>query len=61
VIALLGVLSPLGATVNGAKAWYSFGPVQVEPSQLAVIVVIVFVAARATSEAVPDRRPTRLP
>ncbi len=46
VIALLGVLSPLGATVGGAKAWYSFGPVQVEPSQLAVIVVIVFVAAR---------------
>jgi len=58
-------LTPLGATVNGAKAWYSFGPVQVEPSQLAVIVVIVFVVARlghavpAPAAAPSSGQPTR--
>ncbi len=65
VLALLGALTPLGATVNGAKAWYSFGPVQVEPSQLAVIVVIVFVVARlghavpAPAAAPSSGQPTR--
>ena len=45
-VALLGVLTPLGATINGAKAWYALGPVQVEPSQLAVLAFIVLVAAQ---------------
>ncbi len=63
-LALLGVLTPLGATINGAKAWYALGPVQVEPSQLAVLAYIVLVATRlgpGLSATSPARATTGMP
>ncbi len=64
-VALLGVLTPAGATINGAKAWYALGPVQVEPSQLAVLAFIVLVAAQlgphVAAAASPARTGSRLP
>jgi rod shape determining protein RodA len=42
---LLAVLSPLGTRVNGAKAWFTFGSQQLEPSELAKIAVILLLAA----------------
>ena len=47
---LLAVLSPLGRVVNGARAWFNFGPVQLEPSEFAKIAVILMVAAIITEQ-----------
>ena len=58
-LALLGVLTPLGTAVNGAKAWYALGPVQVEPSQLAVLTYIVLVASRLGKELAAGQAPAR--
>lgn len=35
MVLLLLVLSPLGSTVNGAQSWIVFGPVQLQPAELA--------------------------
>ncbi|MCW2724110.1 MAG: rod shape-determining protein RodA [Frankiales bacterium] len=44
---LVLVLSPLGSTVNGAHAWLSFGPVQLEPSEFmtGVALLVGYLAA----------------
>jgi rod shape determining protein RodA len=42
---LLVVLSPLGATINGAHAWFKIGPVELEPNELAKLAVILIAAA----------------
>jgi len=45
LLALLGVLTPLGADVNGAKAWISVpGGFQIEPSEFAKVALIVMTA-----------------
>jgi rod shape determining protein RodA len=45
LLALLAVLTPLGADVNGAKAWISLpGGFQVEPSEFAKVALIVMTA-----------------
>jgi rod shape determining protein RodA len=45
LLALLAVLSPLGADVNGAKAWISVpGGFQIEPSEFAKVALIVMTA-----------------
>jgi rod shape determining protein RodA len=45
LLALLAVLTPLGAEVNGAKAWISLpGGFQVEPSEFAKVALIVMTA-----------------
>jgi rod shape determining protein RodA len=44
-VLLLAVLSPLGSRVNGARAWFSFGSVQLEPSEFAKLAVIGLLAA----------------
>jgi len=41
---LAGVLSPLGATVNGTKGWYRLGPIQLQPAELAKIAMILAIA-----------------
>jgi rod shape determining protein RodA len=60
VLALLAVLSPLGTTVNGAHAWFSFGPVQLEPSEFAKPAVLLVMAAvlveRRDNETAPRLR-----
>jgi rod shape determining protein RodA len=45
-LALLGgVLTPLGSTVNGTKGWYQFGPLVLQPVELAKLATILAVAA----------------
>ena len=42
---LAAVLSPLGSTINGARAWFSLGPVQLEPSELVRLTMALALAA----------------
>jgi len=42
---LLAVLTPLGSTINGAHGWFSFGPVQLEPSEFMKLALIVLASA----------------
>jgi rod shape determining protein RodA len=45
VLGLLAVLTPLGATVNGAKGWIDLpGGFQIEPSEYAKIALILMIA-----------------
>ena len=57
---LLLVLTPIGSTINGAHAWFSFGPVQLEPSEFSKLVVIVMLSVllseRRDRENSPHRR-----
>ncbi|MDP9100566.1 MAG: rod shape-determining protein RodA [Actinomycetota bacterium] len=41
---LVLVLSPVGATINGAHAWFALGPVQLEPSEFMKVALILFLA-----------------
>lgn len=46
VLVLLGlVLTPLGEEVSGARRWIALGPVQIQPSELAKLVILVSLAA----------------
>ncbi|MBA3655228.1 MAG: rod shape-determining protein RodA [Actinobacteria bacterium] len=38
---LVFVLTPLGSTFRGTQAWYQLGPFQLQPSEIAKVVVIV--------------------
>ncbi len=42
---LIGVLTPLGSTVNGTRGWYQFGPVVLQPAELAKLATIIAVAS----------------
>jgi rod shape determining protein RodA len=44
VLALLGVMA-VGSHAQGAQRWFSLGPIQIQPSEFAVIGLIVGVAA----------------
>ncbi|GAC1324905.1 MAG: hypothetical protein NVSMB13_07090 [Mycobacteriales bacterium] len=41
MLALLLVLSPAGSRINGAHAWFTFGSVQLEPSEFAKLAIIL--------------------
>jgi len=59
VVGLLAVVLVAGANINGARRWISFGPVQLQPSELAKIAVILFCAdllARRSREMDDPRR-----
>jgi len=45
VLSLVGVLSPLGSQHKGIKAWYDIGPFQIQPAEVAKVLVIVAVAS----------------
>ena len=45
IVLLVGVLTPLGSTVNGTRGWYRFGPVVLQPAELGKLATIVAVAA----------------
>lgn len=45
VLLLLGVLTPLGAVVNGTRGWYRFGPLTLQPAEFAKLGVIIAVAS----------------
>jgi rod shape determining protein RodA len=50
VLLLIGVISPLGATVNGSQSWFAIGGFQIQPAEftkLAVILLLAAVAERA--------------
>ncbi|HYO61564.1 MAG TPA: rod shape-determining protein RodA [Actinomycetota bacterium] len=45
VLALVAVITPLGHVVQGAQRWIAFGFFQLQPSEMAKVVVIVTLAA----------------
>lgn len=45
LLALVGVLTPLGAVVNGTSGWYRFGPVSLQPAEFAKLGTILAVAS----------------
>jgi rod shape determining protein RodA len=49
VFVLLLVLSPVGASKRGAQAWFQLGNFQLEPSEVAKLVLIVCVSAYVAS------------
>ncbi|MGH2704548.1 MAG: rod shape-determining protein RodA [Actinomycetota bacterium] len=50
---LILVLSPAGHTTAGAQRWINLGPLQMQPSEMTKIVLIVALAALCASERVP--------
>jgi len=59
VIGLLVVVLAIGPEINGARRWIGAGPLQVQPSELAKVAMIVFVAdllARRSREIHDPRR-----
>lgn len=44
VLALLAVLSPIGSHALGSQRWFSVGPLQLQPSQFATLVLIIAIA-----------------
>jgi cell division protein FtsW len=53
---LLAVLvTPLGKEINGARRWFGFGPLGFQPSELAKLSLVLFVAAYATHRAAQVR------
>ena len=45
LLALVAVISPLGEVVQGSQRWIDFGVFQMQPSEMAKVVVIVALAA----------------
>jgi rod shape determining protein RodA len=45
IVLLVGVLTPLGSTVNGTRGWYRFGPIVLQPAELGKLATIIAVAA----------------
>jgi rod shape determining protein RodA len=56
-LALLAVLSPAGRVINGARAWFALGPVQLEPAEFAKLAVIVMIATVLAAAGPPDPAP----
>ncbi len=48
VLALLAVLSPLGSHALGSQRWFSLGPLQLQPSEFATLVLIIAIATYCT-------------
>jgi len=44
VLALLAVLAGFGSTSNGSQRWFPVGPLQLQPSEFATLVLIVAIA-----------------
>ena len=47
LLLLAGVLSPMGAEVNGSKSWFAIGSFQIQPAEFTKLAVIVLLAAVA--------------
>lgn len=45
VLALLGVLTPIGKRALGSQRWYQLGPLQLQPSEFAALAIILAIAA----------------
>ncbi len=60
VLLVLVLLPGLGVSVNGAQRWVRFGPVQFQPSEIAKLVLVLFVAHNlARTSSVDTRRSLR--
>jgi len=44
IVLLLAVLSPVGSNALGAQRWFAVGPLQVQPSEFAVLAIIFAIA-----------------
>ena len=44
IVLLLAVLSPVGSNALGAQRWFTVGPLQVQPSEFAVLAIIFAIA-----------------
>jgi rod shape determining protein RodA len=44
ILALLAVLSPFGSHALGSQRWFSLGPLQLQPSEFATLVLIIAIA-----------------
>jgi rod shape determining protein RodA len=44
LVALLAVLSPVGSHALGSQRWFSLGPLQLQPSEFATVVIIIAIA-----------------
>jgi rod shape determining protein RodA len=44
VVALLAVLASFGSSSNGAQRWFPIGPLQLQPSEFATLVLIIAIA-----------------
>lgn len=53
-LSLLAVKSPIGSNALGSQRWFSFGPIQVQPSEFAVLAMILAIATYC------ERRPDGL-
>ncbi len=45
VLALLGVLTPIGKRALGSQRWFQLGPLQLQPSEFAALAIILAIAA----------------
>jgi rod shape determining protein RodA len=48
LIGLVLVISPLGATSNGAQAWFSLGPLALQPAEVMKPLLVIALAAHGT-------------
>jgi len=48
LLGLLAVLSPFGSHALGSQRWFSLGPLQLQPSEFATLVLIVAIATYCT-------------
>ena len=44
LLLILTMFSPLGATVNGARRWLRFGPLTIQPMELAKVALVIYLA-----------------
>ena len=51
VLALIAVLTPLSRSVNGSRRWIPVGPVRIQPSEVAKLVLTVAIAALLSARA----------
>lgn len=45
IVGLVLVITPLGSVHNGIRAWFDVGPIQIQPSEVAKVAVIVALAS----------------
>jgi rod shape determining protein RodA len=48
--ALLAAVLVVGVKLNGARAWFNLGPIQLQPSELAKVTLILMLAAYASDD-----------
>jgi cell division protein FtsW len=61
LLLLLVVLAPgIGSKVNGSRRWIDLGPIQIQPSEIAKLALVLWIAAAAAREGTRLTDPRRL-